>query len=97
MDDYFNMGWYFSTGPYSGPTHGATFKDASSPVSVSAYRNHIMEVVPFVSSFSFQLEHGARNNKPGIQYRSVAYWYQDSATAALWDIPALEEVDLDRH
>jgi hypothetical protein len=97
MDDYFNMGWYFSTGPYSGPTHGATFKDASSPVSASAYRNHIMEVVPFVSSFSFQLEHGTRNNQPGIQYRSVAYWYQDSATAALWDIPALEEVNLDRH
>jgi hypothetical protein len=56
-----------------------------------------MEVVPFVSSFSFQLEHGTRNNQPGIQYRSVAYWYQDSAAAALWDIPALEEVDLDRH
>jgi hypothetical protein len=77
--------------------HGATFKDESSPVSVAAYRNHILESVPFTSSFSFELEHGSRNDQPGIQYRSVAYWYQDSPRAANWRILAMDEVDLDRH
>lgn len=92
-DDYFNAGWYFSDGTFSGPTHSATLKVAKSPASFAAFRSHITAPVPFRNSFSFELEHGPSNNRPGIEYSSVAYWYQREATPTVWTVSSLEDTD----
>lgn len=95
-DDYFNAGWYFSTGTYSTPTHGTTLKTAEAPTGFSAFRNLVTEPVPFKSSFSFELEHGGRNDQPGMNYSSVAYWYQREREPQVWTIPELRDVSLKR-
>lgn len=89
MDDYFNAGWYFSSGTFSAPTHGATSKSTNSPTEVGAFRTHVTEAVPFEESFRFELEHGLRNNSPGVAYSSVSYWYQSDREPETWPLPAL--------
>ena len=93
-DNYFNSGWYFSTGPFSTPTHGMSLKVSRAPASISAYRHQITESVPFNTSFRFELEHGTRNNQPGITYSSVAYWYQRQREPRLWPLPEFENLTL---
>lgn len=80
-DDYFNAGWYFAGGAASAPTHAITLKDGDAPMGFMAFRSHLTEPVPFTNSFVFELEHGPGNNRPGVPYSSVAYWYQQSAEA----------------
>lgn len=86
-DAYFNGGWYFAAGPYSGALSGCTSKNAGRPAAFAAYRTHVMDAVPFTSSFSFTLEHGTGNNQPGARYTSVAYWYQREVEPELWAVP----------
>jgi hypothetical protein len=74
-EDYFSSGWYFDTGPYSAPYHGLTIKDSLSG-RVSAYRWHVEDPIPFARSLRFTIEHGGTNDAPGVDYASVAYWYQ---------------------
>jgi hypothetical protein len=74
-EDYFSSGWYYDTGEYSAPYHGATFKDEDCSC-INSYRWHIEDPIPFKKSFLFQIEHGAANDSPSIEYSSVAYWYQ---------------------
>ncbi len=81
-DDYFNAGWYFATGPASAPTHAVSMKDTRAPSGFVAFRSHLTEPVPFSKSFVFELEHGPNNDRPGIAYSTVAYWYQAPAAAA---------------
>lgn len=95
-DDYFNAGWYFGEGTFSAPTHATTMKRALSPSGFAAFRSHITEPVPFKSSFVFDLEHGPGNDRPGVDYSSVAYWYQKSTVANLWPIAELEGVQVVR-
>lgn len=95
-DDYFNAGWYFATGPVSAPTHAVTMKDAQAPAGFSAFRSHIVAPVPFDESFRFELEHGPNNDRPGVTYSSVAYWYQQSPEASAWPVTRLAEAKLDR-
>lgn len=75
-DDYFNSGWYFAEGAVSRPTHAVTYKAAGQPAAFSAFRSHLTVPVPFKESFVFELEHGPANDRPGVTYESVAYWYQ---------------------
>lgn len=81
-DDYFDAGWYFAGGPASAPTHAVTLKDGDAPVGFMAFRSHLTEPVPFTQTFVFELEHGPHNDRPGVAYESVAYWYQASPEAA---------------
>jgi hypothetical protein len=74
-EDYFSSGWYFDTGPYSAPYHGATIKDTLTG-RVSAYRWHIEDPISFTRRLRFTIEHGGANDAPGTDYSSVAYWYQ---------------------
>ena len=74
-EDYFSSGWYFITGEYSAPYHGVTVKDEKRG-RINAYRWHIEDPIPFQKSLLFQIEHGGTNNTPGVEYSSVAYWYQ---------------------
>ncbi len=78
-DDYFNAGWYFADGAAYAPTHAITLKDADAPVSFMAFRSHLTEPMPFRQSLVFELEHGPHNDRSGVAYESVAYWYQTPA------------------
>jgi hypothetical protein len=93
-DDYFNAGWYFAEGNSSGPTHGVALKDAKKPNGFSAFRSHFTEPVTFSNSFVFNLEHGPNNDRPGVNYSSVSYWYQNNMTPMLKAIPEIAGVEL---
>ena len=86
LDDFFNLGWHFATGPFSAPTHGCTLKSTAKASSIAGFRSHITDAVPFESSFAFDVEHGSRNDQPGVSYSSVLYWYQAGADAAVWEL-----------
>ena len=74
-EDYFSSGWYYITGEYSAPYHGVTIKDDARG-RINTYRWHIEDPIPFRKSFRFDIEHGGTNDMPGVEYASVAYWYQ---------------------
>ena len=93
-DDYFNAGWYFAEGASSSPTAGVALKQTTKPNGFSAFRSHFTEPVTFSKSFIFNLEHGPSNNRPGVHYSSVSYWYQNNRTPALKTIPEIEGVPL---
>ena len=86
-EDYFSSGWYFDTGPYSAPYHGAPIKDTLSG-RISAYRWHIEDPIPFARRLHFTIEHGGTNDTPGTDYSSVAYWYQTHPHAPFPALPA---------
>lgn len=74
-EDYFSSGWYYDTGEYSAPYHGVTVKDEERG-RINTYRWHIEDPIPFEQSLRFTIEHGGTNDAPGVEYTSVAYWYQ---------------------
>ncbi len=74
-EDYFSSGWYYITGEYSAPYHGVTVKDEERG-RINSYRWHIEDPIPFKKSFRFEIEHGGTNDQPGVEYASVAFWYQ---------------------
>lgn len=86
-EDYFSSGWYYDTGEYSAPYHGVTIKDESNG-RINTYRWHVEDPIPFEESFRFTIEHGGTNDAPGVEYSSVAFWYQ---THPHPDFPPLPE------
>ncbi|HSJ13481.1 MAG TPA: DUF2961 domain-containing protein [Longimicrobiales bacterium] len=74
-EDYFSSGWYYDTGVYSAPYHGVTIKDEERG-RINTYRWHIEDPIPFRESLLFHIEHGGTNDAPGVEYASVAFWYQ---------------------
>ena len=85
-EDYFSSGWYYITGEYSAPYHGITIKDTEKG-RVNTYRWHIEDPIPFKESLLFEIEHGGVNDAPGVEYSSVAFWYQTHPHAAFPDLP----------
>ncbi len=85
-EDYFSSGWYYITGEYSAPYHGVTIKD-SEDGRINTYRWHIEDPIPFNSSFKFYMEHGGTNDMPGVEYASVAFWYQTHPRPAFPELP----------
>lgn len=85
-EDYFSSGWYFDTGPYSAPFHGATIKDSLTG-RVSAYRWHIQDPIPFTRSLRFTIEHGGTNDTRDVDYTSAAFWYQTHPHAPFPALP----------
>ncbi len=85
-EDYFSSGWYYITGEYSAPYHGITIKDEERG-RVNTYRWHIEDPIPFTESFKFLLEHGGGNDMPGVEYASVAFWYQTHPHASFPPLP----------
>lgn len=84
-EDYFSSGWYYDTGEYGAPYHGVTVKDDSGRI--NTYRWHIEDPIPFTRSFKFDIEHGGTNDAPGVEYTSVAYWYQTHPRPAFPALP----------
>jgi|SRR5215204_5156449 len=86
-EDYFSSGWYYDTGEYGAPYHGVTIKDEDSG-RINTYRWHIEDPIPFKKSFKFELEHGGTNDMPGVEYTSVAFWYQTHPHVPFPQLPA---------
>ena len=86
-EDYFSSGWYYITGEYSAPYHGVTVKDEEQG-RISSYRWHIEDPIPFQKSLRFEIEHGGVNDMPGVEYASVAFWYQTHPHAEFPVLPA---------
>lgn len=84
-EDYFSSGWYYDTGEYGAPYHGVTVKDDSGRI--NSYRWHIEDPIPFRKSLKFDIEHGGTNDMPGVEYSSVAFWYQDHPHASFPVLP----------
>ena len=85
-EDYLSSGWYFDTGAYSAPYHGAPLVDTKSG-RISAYRWHIEDPIPFTRSLLFTIEHGGTNETEGVDYATVAFWYQTHPHAAFPPLP----------
>ena len=90
LDDYFNGGWHLHEDVAASPVHGIVVRQAAAPSGISAYRTYITDAVPFGDSFDFHLAH--EGNGP-VQYRSVAYWYEESAEPQQWLIPEMQITD----
>ena len=86
-EDYFSSGWYYDTGPYAAPYHGATVKDEATG-RINAYRWHVEDPIPFRTSLRFTIEHGGTNDAPNTDYSSVAFWYQTHPHAPFPPLPA---------
>jgi hypothetical protein len=85
-EDYFSSGWYYDTGEYSAPYHGVPIKDAERG-RISTYRWHIEDPIPFRQRLRFDIEHGGTNDASGVEYASVAFWYQTHPHAAFPPLP----------
>jgi hypothetical protein len=73
-EDYFNSGWYYSTGVYASPYNGLLIKDEENG-KIATYRYNVGDAIPFRKSIRFTIEHGHANTEIA-DYSSVAYWYQ---------------------
>ena len=85
-EDYFSSGWYYDTGEYSAPYHGVTIKDTERG-RINTYRWHIEDPIPFRDRLLFELEHGGTNDAPGVEYATVAFWYQTHPHAPFPPLP----------
>jgi hypothetical protein len=81
-EDYFGGGWYFDGGDRqpATATAGNPYLDENT---ITAFRFHLADPVPFPDGFSATLEHGglAAPNTTLADYRSVAYVYREGAAA----------------
>ena len=79
-EDEYDGGWYFKFGTFSLPFNGCLEKSAWTG-SISAYRFQVTDMIPFTDNFKMFIEHGGWNNRPGVYYSTVAYWYQTTDTS----------------
>lgn len=86
-EDFYNGGWYFDRGPYTGPVSGNTahFTDAAG-THVAAYRDLLTDPVPFDARLRFTIEHGAVD-EADAEFSTLAYYYAQPQ-------PRLEPTDL---
>jgi len=87
-EDYFNSGFYFSSGAYSAPYWGCTVRDYLKS-RCAAYRFHVPDPIPFHRELIVDFDHGYTNQVAG-DYSSVAYWYQNEPHAAFPLLPPAE-------
>ncbi len=83
-EDYFNSGWYFATGHVIAPLHGCVRKTNNSIV---AYRIHLTDAVVWQREADLRIEHGAVSDTEGVEYASVAWWYQTEPHTDFFKVP----------
>lgn len=83
-EDYFNSGWYFAAGHVIAPLHGCVRKTDNSIV---AYRIHINDVVVWQREANLRIEHGGMSDTEGVEYSSVAWWYQKEPHTDFFKVP----------
>ncbi len=83
-EDYYNSGWYFATGHVIAPLHGCVRKTDNSIV---AYRIHINDAVVWQREADLKIEHGAVSDTEGVEYSSIAWWYQTEPHTDFFKVP----------
>ncbi len=83
-EDYYNSGWYFATGHVIAPLHGCVRKTDNSIV---AYRIHINDAVFWQKEADLKIEHGAVSDTEGVEYSSIAWWYQTEPHTDFFKVP----------
>ncbi len=73
-EDYFSSGWYFNKGEFAGPYNGLIYKNDTLG-QISAYRQYILDPIPFKKNITMTIEHG-HGNQDIADYSSTVYWYQ---------------------
>ena len=74
-EDYFSSAWYFPDKPYLDQYNGLSFKSLKPP-SISAYRFHVVDPMPFKQNLDFSFEQGRNNNNDDLNWKWTAMWYQ---------------------
>lgn len=92
-EDYFNSGWYFSTGLVHQPLHALLLKDSDN---ISVFRMHLNDRVSWERSFDASIEHGGGSETEGCEYSSVAYWYQRGKRAKFAEVPPASKLAMPR-
>jgi hypothetical protein len=87
-EDYFNTSWGAPGTPYTTPWFGyaKVNNDIGFLGKTHIYRFNIADPIYFDKSLKFTIEHGS-NNVLTLDLASVAYWYQDKASA----VPAIPD------
>jgi hypothetical protein len=77
LEDYFNGGWYFRDGEFTGPHHGVPLKDPLRSV-ITMYRFHESDRIAFERRIRFEFLNPwkAERLKP-YWYSSAAFFYSD--------------------
>ncbi len=83
-EDYFNSGWYFAAGHVIAPLHGCVRKTDNSIV---AYRIHINDAVVWQQEADLKIEHGGVSDTEGVEYASIAWWYQTEPHTDFFKMP----------
>ena len=96
-EDYFGYAWCDPT-PFSAPFHAQVA--CQGPMNfgfTTLHRSHVLDSVPFASSFRFELERWHWVEDAAIDYATVAYWYgAPAATTGLPAVPPAAERELPR-
>jgi hypothetical protein len=92
LEDYFNGGWYFRDGEFTGALHGVPLKDALRSM-VTMYRLHEHDAISFDRRFKmvFRNPWEPERLKP-YWYSSVAYYYSDSPEVEQPKLPSRWQV-----
>lgn len=83
-EDYYNSGWYFAGGHVIAPMHGCVRKTGDGIV---AYRLHINDAVVWQKEANLQIEHGGVSDTEGVEYASIAWWYQSEPHTDFFNSP----------
>lgn len=75
-EDFFNSAWYYPAQPFARDFHGLTRKTLRPP-GVTSYRWLVPDAIPFQKNLDFQMGHSGRNKTNNMEYRWVAFWYQN--------------------
>lgn len=85
LEDYFNGGWYFRDGEFTGPLHGVPLKDSLRSM-ISMYRFHENDAICFKKNIEMAFIN-PKSDAREFKFSSTAYWYQDQATRLLFKLP----------
>jgi hypothetical protein len=90
MEDYFNGGWYFRGGEFTGPYHGVPIKDALRSM-ITMYRFQDQDAICFKKNIETAFI-TPRSSASPFKFSSTAYWYQDKAAKLAFDLPLKDKL-----
>jgi len=78
LEDYFQGGWYFREGEFTGPLHGVPSRDPFDS-SVAMYRVHERDAIRFTNRFRLEFTHpwGQDTDRP-VAWSSCSFYYLDT-------------------
>ncbi len=92
MEDFFNGGWYFRNGEFSGDLHGVPLKDPLRSM-VTMYRFLDEDRVLFGSSLRMAfINPWSRERLKQFIHSSTVYYYLRTAAEACWPLPGRQDL-----